>query len=186
MKKLSILSIKNRKGQISSLGPTILVLTIASIFLILGLVLLQSVRDTDIIKKAQTNSTLNETRSTVDELGVLLSGSSNQGFNSLSISSVTNASNGVVIPATNWSINNDTGRITYTGGGASEAINSFNRTNWNVSYSYAFGDQSYSGANKTVSGLGTFADFWQIIVLAVVIALVIGLLMTMIGGRRTR
>ena len=31
--------------------------------------------------------------------------------------------------------------------------------------------EAYSAANKTVVGLGTFADFWEIIVLAIVITL---------------
>lgn len=41
-------------------------------------------------------------------------------------------------------------------------------------------------ANKTVIGLGTFADFWEIIVLAIVITVVIGLLLVIFGGTRRR
>lgn len=40
--------------------------------------------------------------------------------------------------------------------------------------------------NKTVAGLGTFADFWEIIVLAIVIAIVIGLLLIVFGGAAGR
>ena len=39
-----------------------------------------------------------------------------------------------------------------------------------------------TAGNKTIEGLGTFADFWEIIVLAVVIAVVIGLLLIVFGG----
>lgn len=46
------------------------------------------------------------------------------------------------------------------------------------------GTDAFVAANKTLVGLGTFADFWQIIVLAVVIAVVIGLLLTVFGGGR--
>ena len=47
--------------------------------------------------------------------------------------------------------------------------------------------EAYDAANKTVIGLGTFADFWEIIVLAIVITVVIGLLLVVFGGgRRTR
>lgn len=45
---------------------------------------------------------------------------------------------------------------------------------------------AYIAANKTVVGLGTFADFWEIIVLAVVITVVIGLLLLVFGGRKQR
>ena len=49
------------------------------------------------------------------------------------------------------------------------------------------GTEAYNAANLTVVGLGTFADFWEIIVLAIVITVVIGLLLVVFGGgRRTR
>lgn len=43
------------------------------------------------------------------------------------------------------------------------------------------GTEAYNAANSTVVGLGTFADFWEIIVLAVITAVVIGLLLTVFG-----
>jgi len=46
------------------------------------------------------------------------------------------------------------------------------------------GTEAYMAANKTIVGLATFADFWEIIVLAVVIAVVIGLLLVVFGGGR--
>ena len=42
--------------------------------------------------------------------------------------------------------------------------------------------EAYVAANLTVVGLGTFADFWEIIVLAIVITVVIGLLLIIFGG----
>ena len=49
------------------------------------------------------------------------------------------------------------------------------------------GTEAYEAANTTLVGLGTFGDFWEIIVLAVVITVVIGLLLVVFGGgRRTR
>lgn len=42
--------------------------------------------------------------------------------------------------------------------------------------------EAYVAANLTVVGLGTFADFWEIIVLAIVITVVIGLLLVIFGG----
>ena len=46
------------------------------------------------------------------------------------------------------------------------------------------GTEAYDAANTTLAGLGTFADFWEIIVLAIVITVVIGLLLVVFGGRR--
>ncbi len=48
------------------------------------------------------------------------------------------------------------------------------------------GTEAFNAANQTLVGLGTFADFWTIIVLAIVITIVIGLLLGMFGGRRIR
>ena len=48
------------------------------------------------------------------------------------------------------------------------------------------GSEAYNAANDTLVGLGTFADFWEIIVLAIVITVVIGLLLVVFGGRRAR
>ena len=48
------------------------------------------------------------------------------------------------------------------------------------------GTEAYDAANLTVVGLGTFADFWEIIVLAIVITVVIGLLLVIFGGKSKR
>ena len=48
------------------------------------------------------------------------------------------------------------------------------------------GSEAFTAANKTVVGLGTFADFWSIIVLAVVIAVVVGLLLMVLSSRKVK
>ena len=48
------------------------------------------------------------------------------------------------------------------------------------------GSEAFDAANETLVGLGTFADFWEIIVLAIVITVVIGLLLVVFGGGRGR
>ena len=88
---------ENKKGQIQSIAPAILALVFAAIVLVFGLVIMQSLRDT------QTATT-----------------------------------------------------------------------------------DAYIAANDTIIGLATFADFWEIIVLAVVISVVIGLLLVVFGGGSKR
>ena len=88
---------KSKKGQIQSIAPAILALVFAAIVLVFGLVIMQSLRDT------QTAAT-----------------------------------------------------------------------------------DAYIAANDTIVGLATFADFWEIIVLAVVISVVIGLLLVVFGGGSKR
>jgi type II secretory pathway component PulF len=48
------------------------------------------------------------------------------------------------------------------------------------------GTVAWTAANDTLAGLSTFADFWEIIVLAIVITVVIGLLLVVFGGRGRR
>lgn len=105
-------SVLSKKGQVGSIGPAIIALVIAGVFLILGLVLLQNLRDTDIAK-----------------------------------------------------------------GGAARA-----GCNATVTTSCA---DAFQSANATLIGLASFADFWEIIVLAIVISVVIGLLL-IVFGRRAR
>ena len=45
---------------------------------------------------------------------------------------------------------------------------------------------AYQQGNLTLVGLAAFADFWEIIVLAIVISVVIGLLLVVFGGRTER
>lgn len=44
------------------------------------------------------------------------------------------------------------------------------------------GTEAYIAANATVDGLGTFGDFWTIIVLAIIAGLVIGIIFSAFGG----
>lgn len=54
------------------------------------------------------------------------------------------------------------------------------------SSSTAANDTAWKQANLTMAGMASFADFWEIIVLAIVISVVIGLLLVVFGGRRAR
>lgn len=46
------------------------------------------------------------------------------------------------------------------------------------------GSTAWTAANDTITGLASFSDFWEIIVLAVVIAVVIGLLISVFSARQ--
>lgn len=48
------------------------------------------------------------------------------------------------------------------------------------------GTDAFVSANDTLVGLATFSDFWEIIVLAVVVTVVIGLLLLVFSGRKAR
>lgn len=164
---------KNKKAQVGSISNSILFLGIAAIVLVLFLVIIQELRDTDVISKAISDTANNETLTTVTEAGEDFA---NAGLPAVicTISFVTNETGAEVIVAGNYTQTNCNL--------ASAAGSEYNNTNWNVSYGFTYGDTAYTTGNQTVVGLGTFADFWTIIVLAIVAAIVIGIIFGAFGG----
>jgi len=177
-----------KKGQIQSLAPAILALVFAGILLVLGLVITSEMGNIETLTKVHSATVTNETLTTVTETGELVVRSVAPGFNSFTVDKIyiTNATDNLTISAANYTVNSATGRISYSSAAAGDA-DSVNNTNWLVSsYTYKYGDEAWIAANNTVVGLGAFADFWEIIVLAVVTTVVIGLLLVVFGRSKTR
>lgn len=175
--------IKSKRGQVGAMAPSIIALVLAAFLLIMGLIITQSLRDTDVLKQENSASIINETLTSVDETGDTVSNATVQGFNSFTVTQAVNASNGVVIGSGNYTVNSDTGTVTISSAGASDL---YNGTDWKVSYTYLYGGEAFTDANKTLVGLGTFADFWEIMVLAIVITIVITLLLIVFGRNSRR
>ena len=181
-------SLRNKKGQLGNLAPAIMALIFAGILLVMGIVMSQSIVDTvdDVLVTVN-----NETFSTVDNnTGEFTTANTTCNFKGFSVVAAYNASNGWLIPSTNYTATGSSGNLvstetTCTGvdGGESDFACGWD---WNVTYTYYWGDEACVQGNESVVGLGTFADFWEIIVLAIVISLVIGLLLVVFGGRKSR
>lgn len=170
----------SKKGQIGALAPAMLALVLAAVLLVFGIIMMQETRDTNIISGQASETTSNETTtSIVNETGVVLVRSTEAcGFNGLAIVSVTNENDTATINSGN-----------YTSTENSIACSSclkFNNTLWNVTYSFAHGEETCESANATIVAFGTFGEFWEIIVLAIVLSIVIGLLLVMFGRRGAR
>ena len=162
-----------------SLAPAILALIFAAVVLVFGLIitdnlmLSQSNTQHTVINQSLTSVTSN---SSVNSSGFC-------GFNSFTITSIYNATGDVLLSTGNYSSENSrTGVVLYTG------VGTLYDETWNISYTFEAADDETvcSAANNTIGGLSNFSDFWAIIVLAVVIAIVIGLLLLVFGGRRER
>lgn len=165
---------ENKKGQLSGLGMAVLALVVAAFVLVLGLQLLngfQSVTDD------YTATAVNESGAFINVTGYTLARSSIvPGFSSPVIVTAINGSNGAVIPASDYVLvgnvlTNATAKIW-------QAVN--------VTYSYNYGQQAYIASNKSVAGNATFADFWGIIVLAIVIGIVVTLLVSTMSSRKVQ
>ena len=175
MRKLS------KKGQLSGMSVGILSLVFAAIVLVFGLIMLQELRDTDVLDGALSATVVNETIGVVEtSAGQYLDRVTSNCANNFVVYNMANATGGETIPSNNYTVNSVTGEINVV------SSSLFNYTSWNASYTYNYGDEACRSANLSIVGLGTFADFWEIIVLAIVITVVIGLLLVVFGGRRER
>lgn len=166
---------RDKKAQINTLAPAILALVFAAIVLVFGIVISQELRDTTYgdVSVTVANESIDAFVGTVNQS---LDGAAKCGFGTITTANVVvyNETADYLIPATNYTAYSDGNIINASG---PEDIYA-----WQVSYDYTWGDEACEGANSTVVGLGTFADFWEIIVLAIVITVVIGLLLVIFGG----
>ena len=175
----------NKKGQVGSLAPAILGLVFAAIVLVFGLIMSQELRDVDTL--SETSTVTNETF----QINVVTGISESSDFlntcnwKSWNATLVMNKTIGGGLELQNNTLVEGTDYQVFTNNGSIGNISS----DWNttvITYDYVWGGSACEGANATVIGLGTFADFWEIIVLAVVITIVIGLLLVVFGERRSR
>ena len=178
------LSLDSKKGQVSSLAPAILALVFAGIVLVFGIVMSSELKDTQDGTELVTHSSNWSATVSGTSISNEITESDFCGYTSWSITKLINctaaagcatASNQTLAVTTDYVVNTNGSfmNITYI-------------TKPSVTYTYYYGGEACDTANLTVHGLGTFADFWEIIVLAIVITVVIGLLLTIFGGRQKR
>jgi len=171
----------SKRAQTQNLAPAIIALILAAFFLIFGMIIIQSLRDSDIVDKALGVSVVNETEDrTINETTIYVNTATTNiyGANSYSLDLVYNGTTDIT---NNFTMDGAGGIVFSDSGGP---VN--NTADYNISYSFSQGDESYLGANQSLVGMATFADFWEIIVLAIVISVVIGLLLIVFATRRTR
>lgn len=168
---------ENKKAQALSLAgmPLIIItLILAAFILVLGLQIqngLSASVDNLIGTVVNESSSLTNTPNALDESLTA------PGFNNPSITIIYNGTNGaIVIPAANY---------TLTGNSLTNAT-ATSYSSVLVSYTYNYGGESFIASNQSMFSIASFADYWSMIVLAIVIALVIGLLLVIFNTRRTK
>jgi hypothetical protein len=178
---LSQIQLSGKRGNVQMLAPAIITLVMAAAMLVLGMIILESVND--ITYKTYTPAAI------VNESSIIAVKES--GFNTTvylykdavcKLNKCVNATDGILIPAANLTATNC--HIRYSGALASGPNNSI----WKCSYNYSYSAKTdiSDASNKSLVGLGTFADFWEIIVLAIVITIVVGMLLVVFAGRRAK
>jgi len=173
------LSLTSKKGQVDNLAPAIIALIIAAVFLVLGLVITQNLRDVDTLKNTAT--TTNETEVWINASGYTVDNEDGDRTDSFTVTAIWNRS-----ASGNYNVTVGTGNATISDAGVVTNATTTTYTNVSLSYAYQAGEDAWEASNDTLYGLGTFADFWEIIVLAIITTVVIGLLIAVFGRRRVR
>ena len=167
-----------KKANLNMLAPAMIALTLGAIILVFGLLILDDLEantagaasgsvTAEVITQAEITANTSVTRAGECRFG------------GLSVSVCTNASaGGVVINSANYTvgtnyITNKTGTI-------------FTTASWYCNYTYTYGGEACNAANSTIRGIGEFGDYYDLIVLAVVIAIVISLLLIVFNLRKTQ
>lgn len=157
-------------------GLTILLALVTLLFVIGLLVMIfalmgSELMDADSVAAARDGTVSNETL-TVTDAGVSLTtcAASPAGAGSV-IGIVTNATDGAIIVAGNYT---NTG-CTIT---ATAAAGIWNNTAWNVSYTYTFAGESYDVINDTTTSIAGVTDWYTIFI--VIAAMVVLILLTVI------
>jgi len=171
---------KDKKGQLNGLAAGIIALIVAAVILVMGIIVSQEITNTQdaAIDGSIANESLAAFAGTTasQEVG----GSESCGFGTIDTSSVVvfNETKDIQIAAGNYTV--------FSNGSIVNATADESMYAWQISYDYSWGGEACDAGNKTVVGLGSFADFWNLIVLAIVISVVIALLLVVFGGRKSR
>lgn len=169
----------DRKGQqgIELLSVGVITILIAIILLIMGLIIMEEAWDetSDI-----TGDFNNATLTTVTEAGEELP-ATNTSRCGCTITSITawNSSTGAAIASANITYTNC--RVYFTG-----ADTTTNNTDWNVTGTFTYGLEACEAGNETVIGTGKFGDYVDLMVLAIVIAIIISLILVGFATKKIR
>lgn len=170
----------NKKGQtLGTLGSSILAIVVVSIVLVLGIILVQSMRDADVVKKANTDSLVNKTTVTVVTAAGALVNNAPGCIVTVVTASMANTTQGI-IPSNNYTVSEC--KIFATTGVHPGYNNSF----WNITGTYTSGGVAYVSGNSSIEGLSDFSDFVPLIVIALAASIIIGLILTGFAFRRQR
>lgn len=166
----------NKKGSLDILVPGIMVLVFGAIMLIFGLMVLDDIWDITI---DDTGSILNETliMATVD-VGVNIGNFSLCGFRGMQITVATYDVNETRVEVGNYTIDSN-GTITPITGFVAPGQG----INFTGTYTYG-ASQACAVGNETIFAQGKFADYFDLIVLAVIIVIILSLIVAAFGLKR--
>lgn len=156
---------KNRNGNTGLAGLSLVIITfiVAAFLLVLGIQLLAGFQP---ITDDYQNTVTHEDGAYINSTGYTLGRVGDMGFNNPTITSVVYTANNSAVASTKYSL---VGNVLYNA-----TANTY--TDLNVTYDYQYGQSAYLASNQSIRGNASFADYWQIIILAVILGVVISMI----------
>ena len=171
----------NKKGNAQMILTGVITLFAVGVLLIVGMIMMESLME----ETADDSYTVvNESISTVTEAGDMVAFGGYCGFHNFAIVNCINET-GDQLGSGNWSIpdGGKSGLIQYSG----PTAETWNNSNWNCTYSFMGSNKTAcTASNSTLYGQGKFADYFDLIVLAIVIGAIISLIVIGFAGRKIR
>jgi len=169
-----------KKGQIGSLQNVIMILVMIGLLLGIGFLILEEFKGN---LSENTATISNETLSSVTESCEYVEYNSTTAgincYNGFSPMIVTNASNGLVISSTNYTYSSTLGKIC--------AVSStFNNSDWNVSYTYQYGEEACKGVNSAISATQKVPTWLGIIVILAIVGILIAIVFSVLPRATTQ
>ena len=169
--------LEKKKGiALNQAFGAVLTLVLVAVLVIIGIVIFVSLSTSFAGTRAVTIG--NETLIAVTEVGVLVSNSSLCRFGAFSVDIITNATDGVVVPTSNF---------TTSPNGLVSAFGSpgFNNSNWNVSYGFTWGTEACTASDDMITQFATYPVLVGLIGTIIFLGLVIGVLVSsFVFGRK--
>lgn len=171
------------------LAPAVITLALGAIILLFALMMLDELyisTGTTVTQVVNESIAGNGVKVFDKAEGYVLDVAGKCALNSITIENVINGSNsGVYITASNFTVESRTATIKLLTGEGS--LIDVNNTQMNITYRYRAGDNAAcTAANSTIFGERKFADYYDLIVLAIVIAVIVSLILVIFSfaGKR--
>ena len=161
----------NKKAQIGNLQGIVLSLVVIGIVLGIGFLVLSEFKDTI---NTDVGSVVNETLTTVGDSVTspeIVATSTTNCFGNFVPTTVTNATSATLITSGNYTYNSN-GTIWYTG---IEDFEGFNNSNWNVTYTYTYGDEACGSIEDTETAMNTIPTWFTIIVILAIVGILLAI-----------
>lgn len=165
--------LKSDKGQLGSLQAVIGTLIVVGVLIAAGFLVVQEFLEQDEFSDTQT--TVTAEIGYINETGYTLDGASSTAFNSVSITNLTNYTDGTSIGL---------GNVTVSDSGVVTNATATTWANVSIDYTYQYGESSYTGVNDTLLAMDTVPELLGLIVLVIVIAIVLAIVFNTVPGSR--